>query len=128
MKNLLTLNYWFAIRPESLVPMADKIFLAVIALLLISTIAFAFLRNKPGIYRGFAKKFYTFSFSNSIIGLLLYFFNYEAAPFLSSRFWLALWLIGMAAWKISILSHLKDIPGQKKKLEQEKEFNKYLPK
>ena len=127
MKNLLTLNYWFDLRPETLIPYAQKAFIGLIALFIILAIFVIIIKKRGGIYRGFLKRLYSFFWSNAIIGLVLFFFNYEMVPFFSARFWLGLWLIMMAIWIFFILKKLKTIPQQKRQLEQEKKLKKYIP-
>jgi len=127
MKNLLTLNYWFNLRPESLTASAQKIFIASLIILAVLSLITAFIKNRGGIYRGFLNRLYVFFLTNTVIGLLLLFFNYEVVPFFSARFWLGLWGLVMIIWLIFILKKLKNIPQQKKQREAEKELKKYLP-
>ncbi|MFA5109659.1 MAG: hypothetical protein WC458_03910 [Patescibacteria group bacterium] len=127
MGNFLTLNYWFNLRPETLLPLAQKIFIGAIILAVVLAIIVAILKNRGGIYRGLLKRFYAFFVSNAVIGAIFFFFNYESIPFLSARFWLGLWAITMIVWLVSVLKGLQKIPGQKKQQEQEKELKKYLP-
>jgi len=127
MSNLLTLHYWFNLRPESLTPLAQKLFIGLLLLFIVLAIVVGFLKKKSGLYRGFFKRLYIFCWGNFLIGLLFFFFNYEQVPFLGARFWLGLWIIVMLAWLVIILKKLKTIPEQKKQREQEKELQKYLP-
>lgn len=128
MQNLINFGYWFSLRPEALSPIAQKLFIGFIILLALICLLTAIFKNHGGIYRGFLKKIYSFSFANAVIGLFILFFNYELIPFLSARFWLGLWLIMMIVWLIFILKYLRKIPATKKRVAAEKEFNKYLPK
>jgi len=127
MNNFLTINYWFNLRPESLTPLAQKLFIGFLLLLVILIIVFGILKKRGGLYRGFFKNLYAFCWGNFFIGLFWLFFNYEQAFFLSARFWLGLWGLALLAWLVLILKKLKTIPEQKKKREQEKELRKYLP-
>lgn len=127
MKNLLTINYWFTLRPETLIPYAQKTFIGAILLLIVLAFLAFMAKKRGGIYRGFFKRLYSFCWSNALIGLILFFFNYEMVPFFSARFWLGFWIILMTAWLIFILKKLKTIPQQKKQLEQEKKLKQYLP-
>ncbi len=127
MQNFLTWNYWFNLRPEALIPLAQHLLLTIIVILALATIVIAIVRNKTGIYHGFLNRLYTFSFINIALALLLFFANQEFVPFFSARFWLGAWALLMLVWLLLILRKLKDIPIQKKQLEQEKELKKYLP-
>ena len=76
MSNLLTLSYWFNLRPDQLTPLAQKLFIAFFVILIILTIITAILKKKGSLYRGFLKRLYNFGLSNSLIALLFLFFNY----------------------------------------------------
>jgi len=127
MKNLLTWHYWFNLRPDSLMPLAQKLFIALFLILIAAAIISAILKKKGSIYRGFLKRLYNFCLSNSLIALLLLFFNYEQVPFFSARFWLGFWVIIMIIWLGFILKSLGKIGTQRKQLEKERELKKYLP-
>jgi len=127
MKNLLSLHYWTNLRPEALTPLAQKIFIGFLLLLVVAAIIIAIKKNRSSIYRGWFKKMYSFCVSNTVIGLLLLFFNYEFVPFLSARFWLGLWGLIMIIWLVFILKSLKNIPKIKERAAQDKELKKYLP-
>ncbi len=126
-QNLLTWKYWFALKPESLSSLGFYVFWGLLALLFLLTIALAIVKKKAGIYRGLLNRLYSFSLGNFIIGLVIIGLNYEAVPFLSARFWIGLWVIGLLVWLGFILKGLRKIPIQKKELEAEKEKRKYLP-
>jgi len=127
MQNLLTLSYWFDLRPENFIPLGQKLFLGGVILLGVLALLIALMKKRGGIYRGLLKRLYNFCLSNALVGLILLFFNYEMVPFFSARFWLAIWIIIMLGWLIYILKSLKTIPTQKKNREAEKELKKYLP-
>lgn len=127
MQNLLTLNYWFNLRPESFTPLAQKLFIAVLAVLAIFAVVALITKKRAGIYRGFLNRLYTFCLANVIIGLIIIFFNYENVPFFSARFWIAAWAIIMIIWLLAVLKGLKKIPLKRKQLKQEEELKKYIP-
>ncbi|HBA37048.1 TPA: hypothetical protein DCZ15_04255 [Candidatus Falkowbacteria bacterium] len=127
MQNLLTLDYWFNLRPETLTPLAQKLFIGLLIGLAILAIIIAFLKKWGGLYRGFLKRLYNFCLANAVIGLLLFFFNYEVIPFLSARFWLGIWAISLIVWLIFVLKSLARIPRIKKEHEQNEELKKYIP-
>ena len=128
MGNLLSLKFWFDLRPGSLLPGSQRIFIGVLFVLVICFLVFWFLQNKKkGLYTPFFSKLYSFSAVNAFIGLIIWFLNYELIPFLSARFWFLLWGISMIIWLIFIFKDLKKIPARKKELKEEKEFKKYIP-
>jgi len=127
MNNLLTWNFWFNLNPGDLISSTQNIFIGFIVALAILALLIAIIKQKKSTYKGFFNRLYGFCLSNSLIGLLLLFFDYEAVPFFSARFWLALWAIEMLIWAIFIIKKLKNIPKRKRQLEAEKEMKKYLP-
>lgn len=122
------MDYWFNLAPEAFMPLAQKLFIAIIIALAAAALIIAIIKSRGGIYRGFFKRLYAFCLTNAILGLLLLFLNYESVPFFSARFWLGLWIIAMIIWIVPVLKSLKVIPQKKKESEQEKELKKYLPK
>ncbi len=127
MKIFLTLNYWFNLRPEPLTSLAEKIFDSTIIVLLLITIILALTKRRGGLYRGTLNSFYNFSLANTLIGLFIFFSNYELIPFFAARFWFAIWALIMLIWLIFIFKKLKTIPRAKQQIEKEKELKKYLP-
>ena len=129
MKNLLSLKFWFNLRPGLLLPIYQKFLLALVIILVILSLALNFLmkRNKTGLYAQFWRGSYYFCFTNAFVFLLLLFFNYELVPFLSARFWYLLVGVEMAVWAFFILRTLYFIPKKKEQYEKEKEFKKYIP-
>lgn len=129
MENLLTLKYWFSLRPGLLVNWVQQALIVFVLLLIVLTFIIALIksRNKKNIYSQFWQGSYYFCLSNAIIGLCLLFFNYEMAPFLSARFWFALWLAVMVVWLFFIFKIIITIPKRKTELAKQKEFKKYIP-
>lgn len=127
MQNLLTWKFWFNLRPEPLLPIFEKLYLLLLVILLLAAIFTYIKQKKKGLYKRFWKLSYFFSFSNLVIGVIIFFFNYERAAFLSARFWLALWGLTMLWWLWLLFKSHRQVPLNKKKLEKEKEYNKYLP-
>lgn len=127
MTNLLTWRFWFTLRPESLLPLSQKLFIAILIVFALAAFIIALIKRKSGIYRGLFKNLYNFFLSNAVIGFIIFFFNYEMIPFFSARFWILIWLLTMLLWLFFIIKKLKTIPAQKKKDEEAKELKKYLP-
>jgi hypothetical protein len=129
MGNFLTLNFWFSARPGAFSGLSLKIVLGFVVLLIILSVVSGVIKKRwsKGLYSSFWGSLNTFFISNSIIGLLLTFFNYEMVPFLSARFWFLLWAIGMLVWFFFIVKIVIKIPSRRAQLEKEKEFKKYIP-
>ncbi|MDO9399299.1 MAG: hypothetical protein Q7T79_01245 [bacterium] len=129
MGNLLTLKFWFNLRPDVLTPLAQKIFLVMIIALIFFTIIFGYMKmlKKKGLYSKMWGQLYYFSLINGVIGLLSLFLNHEMVPFLTARFWYLLWLVVLVVWLFCIIKEAMKIPKKRQQLEKEKEFNRYIP-
>ncbi|NCO80045.1 hypothetical protein CO116_02290 [Candidatus Falkowbacteria bacterium CG_4_9_14_3_um_filter_38_19] len=129
MGNLLTWKFWFNLRPGILAAGPQKILSYFVILLTIALFVFGFIksRQKKGLYIKLWERLYYFCLANAIIGALLLFFNYEMIPFLTARFWFLFWAIGIGVWLFFIIKTTIKIPQRRKRLEQEKEFKKYIP-
>jgi len=128
MGNLLSLKFWFNLRPGALLPIYQKTFVIfVLALIIFFLFCRLLTGRKRGLYTSFWRRLQSFSLANTFIGLILLFFNYELIPFLSARFWLLLWAALMLSWLVFVAKSLFKIPAAKKKLEEEKEYKKYIP-
>jgi hypothetical protein len=127
MSNLLTAQFWFNQFPSPLIPSTAKFLLGIIIFFLLVSIISLLLKNRKGFYRPLWGKVLNFFISNAIIGVLLYFFSQQMIPFLSARFWFALWAIGIIIWAVFIIIYTKKLFAKKKQFAQEKEFKKYLP-
>ncbi len=128
MNNLLSLSFWFNLRPPAMLEIFNTLFLVFLAILLILSIIAFYFKKKKRLYRSFWLKFYDFTASNLMIGLLLFFFSWQGVPFLSARFWLILWFILIITWLYFLVKHLKKIPKRKEEAEKKKSFDKYIPK
>jgi hypothetical protein len=128
MKNFFSFSYWLNLRPNPIEPTAQKFFLSFVIILLVLTVVFFVLKLKNrSFYNRIWRKLNTFFLTNFIVGLLFLFFAYEMIPFLSSRFWLLLWLMSDLVWLYFIIRLLMGVPKIRKAIAKEKEFKKYLP-
>jgi uncharacterized protein YjeT (DUF2065 family) len=129
MNNLLSLKFWFNLRPGALLPIYQKALIVFIIILGILIFIFTILvkQDKKSLYNHVCRNLRSFGLANIIIGLLILFFTYEMVPFLSARFWFLFWGAEIVVWLIFILRMLLEIPKKKEQMEKEKEFNKYIP-
>lgn len=127
MQNLLSWKFWFNFRPEPLLPIFTKLYLIILGLLIILAVITYFKQKQKSLYKRVWKLVYFFSFSNLVIGVIFFFFNYERAVFLSARFWLALWALSIIPWLYVMIKRYKKVPLNKKRLEEEQEYKKYIP-
>ncbi len=129
MNNFFSLKFWLNTRPDQLIPQYQRYFIIFVVISAVSTIVFAFIqaRNKKNLYGRFWTSLYYFCLTNTIIGVFLLFFTYEAVPFLSARFWFLLWTAEILVWIFFLAKKLRDIPKRKKQLDEEKQYKKYIP-
>jgi len=128
MNNLLSLSFWFNLRPPAMLETFNTLFLVFLVILLILSITAFYFKKKKKLYRSFWLKFYDFTASNLMIGLILFFFSWQEVPFLSARFWLILWFALIVTWLYFLIKHLRKIPKRKEEAEKKKSFDKYIPK
>ncbi|MGI5826882.1 MAG: hypothetical protein ACOX6C_00320 [Patescibacteria group bacterium] len=124
---LLSLSFWFNLRPGSFSDVERYSLLGFIGLLLIVSVISFIIKKRAGKNRFTARLFYDFSFTNALIGLILLFFNYEIIPFLSAHFWYLLWLIAMIWWLISIIKKIKAVSKKRSQEPNGPDLKKYLP-
>lgn len=63
-----------------------------------------------------------------VLGLILLWFRYEGAYFMSARWWLVLWALGLIAWLIPILRYQRrEIPRARQQRLARQQMQKYLP-
>ncbi len=127
MNNLLNLSFWFDLRPPALLPLFNYLFIAFIGLLILVMIISFKLKDKKKVYKGVLISVYNFSLTNTIIGLIFLFFNYQRVPFLAARFWFLFWAVLIIVWLFFIYQKLKKIPALREKLQAQADYNKYLP-
>lgn len=129
MKNLLSLKYWFGVRPGDLMPQAQIAFIIIcVVLLCLAFYAWQWKKNNPkNLYRKVFLRIETFAITNFLIGLVLLFFEYEAVPILSMRFWALLWLVSMGVWKWFIYKDYQNVPIIKQQIAESQKLKKYIP-
>ncbi len=127
MSTLLSLAFWFNLRPGSMSGTARNIFIGIIITLIIGSIIFFIAKKKKGLFHHFFSNIYDFCISNAFIGLLLLFFNYEIVPFFSAHFWYLIWLIIAIWWATYIIKGLKKIAARRKQQGEIDQIKKYLP-
>ena len=129
MTNLLSLKFWFTIYPPDLSSISIKVYIGLIALLIIVSflIKISIMKSKERLHRRLLRRFQTLNVSNIILLLILFFLMYETVPFLSGRFWILFLLLGNIIWLFYIYKFYSVIPSQKQEREKEQQYNKYIP-
>ncbi len=129
MKNFLTLKFWFSANPGDLTLQAQAGFLILIVILAaIGAYSWWWRKeNAKGLYRKIYGRVMTLGFTNAGLGLLLLFFEYEAVPILSMRFWPLVWFFSMVGWGWLIGKDIQRIPQIRAQIEEERKIKKYIP-
>jgi hypothetical protein len=125
-------RFWLSGRPEALTPRMMWVFLGAFGFCLIVSLVLQILihifRRNIILVKIF-RKFHRFSFAVGLVGFIFLFFTYEQIMFLGSYFWYLLLFLGSFVWFILIIySLIRNIPKDKKDLEERKRFEKYLPR
>ncbi len=120
----------FNLRP-AIDPNTAKFLLIIFGVLILAGLILLFISRKKSeqFLKRLLNKYSSLGLVTGVIGGLLVWFRYERASFFSARFWLVVWALGFMIWLAQILRYqLKAAPEAKKKMEQRKIFNQYLPK
>lgn len=124
----LSWGYWFVPRIMPLTPAFKYLFLAIIAALLVLAITTFVLQRRGGKNKKIFSELYYFGLGNFIIGFFLFFFRFEGTRFMTARYWLVLWFLGMIFWLYTIWKKFKALPIKRDKDHKMEEYLKYLPK
>jgi len=129
MTNLLSSKFWFTIYPPDLSPISVKIFIALIGVLIISSVVIKIfiMISKEKLYRRLLRKIQSLIITNIITLLVMFFLMYETVPFLSGRFWFLFWFFVNGVWFYFIFKFYLEIPRQKEERKKQAEYNKYIP-
>ena len=126
-QNLFSLSYWFEVIPGQLNTGSKIFFLSTLVILVIGAVIAAWQKKKGGMYIKTWSRLYDFFAGNFFLGLVFFFLRYESVPFLSGRFWLAIWFISMAIWLYVIIRSKKSVEEVKAEAKRQAEINKYIP-
>ncbi len=132
MSNLYSIQFWFNLYPPKLTPLFNYTLIFATTFFLLGAILFTYLKKSKGESKNFYlegfRRLYEFSLTQAIIGFLFIFFNYQAIPFFSARFWYLIWFVIIVVWLYHIFNFFsRKIPEKKKKAENEEKYHKYLP-
>ncbi|MFA5024725.1 MAG: hypothetical protein WC523_07305 [Patescibacteria group bacterium] len=128
MGDLITWHFWFNYYYIPLSGRAKIILAALALILVVGTIVMFFLKKKKDLYSKLRQSLFNFCLTNTIIAVFLAFFIYEEVPFFSSHFWFLLMLAEMIIWFWNLFKTFRKLPDIKKRIAEQKNFNKYLPK
>jgi len=124
--------FWLNVNPGELSDQFEKFFFAVLivnyGLYFVSKLwQKKLIASREFIKAKFCQKTANFFLTMAVSFTFIFFFRYEAIPFLGGRFWVLLWLIGGLAWFIYLARYyLVYVTSQLKELDKKQKFNKYL--
>jgi amino acid transporter len=129
---LLTLSFWFDANPPALLSFFEKGFFILYLAALVCAMVLARLEKRSTTEktrRVLLGRFRRLAATVGFVGLILLFFSYERAPYLSMRALTGLLLIGALVWKVLILRWwFRAAPGLRNAEQEKREFRKYLPR
>lgn len=131
-QKLLDWRFWFSLRPSALSDRTAKFILFIFCIILVISLIFKILmrlkKKNPPLVKLYSKLYKLF-LTMGLLGFILLFLSYEQIYLLGSRFWYLIWFIGFLIWLGLIIYHLiVKLPKEKKKFEEKKQFEKYLPR
>ncbi len=127
--NLFYWHYWFSL-PRVTWGTTFWLWFGFFSLFLAAAIVLRIVRNykQDNLIREVLRRYSNIGIGMGLLGLLWFFFRQQSAPILSWRFWLLVWLVGLAYWLYLVIRyHVKRLPEIRKEKEQRTTFNKYLP-
>lgn len=130
MKQLLEFSYWFELWPGNLnLPFWRAVIVGAGGELVIAVVASVMMRRaKDPLAKKVWRRFGTWGYTTGIISLLLAFFRFQNAYFLSMRFFIFAWLAATLVWLLIIVKFIiRDMPRRRKAMADRAEFSKYLP-
>lgn len=124
----LSWYYWFRPRTMPLSPTFLYIFLGILAVLLILAVWFFIKYRQGGRFKRVFSDLHYFAVTNLIIGLALFFFRFEGTIFMTARYWLVLWFLGMGFWLYMIWREFRVLSSKGGRDEGIETYLKYLPR
>ena len=129
-KNLLNLNYWFS-EPQPLNSLSLWLllgfFCAMAAAAVVLYVTAQKKKDDKPLVRGLNKLSSLLAWMG-LLGLVMVFFRYESAFFLSRRFWLGTWFVGLVVWLVFVVRYFKiTMPKARANRQEQERLKRYLP-
>ncbi|MBT6691685.1 hypothetical protein HOB10_05135 [Candidatus Parcubacteria bacterium] len=131
LSKLLNFEYLFARFPEAGFSWPVRIGLLIIFVgaIIVALYTHKKLKQNLGVAGKAWKRLQVWSWSVGLVGIMLVYFREVRALYLSSRFWLILWLLVSVVWLIYIIAKWKkDVPNKETQEKHKQEYSKWLPK
>lgn len=128
---LISKNFWLASQPGAMTrPLAVGL-LVVFSLCLLTAIILAVVmtrRHQLGPIARLWRRIQSASSTLGIVGFVILFFFWQQVPYLSSRWWLLVWLVGALIW-LGFIGRFGfvDLPARTAELERQRRQAQYLP-
>ncbi len=129
---IFSMPFWLEVSPGELSPLFEKYFLAVFFISYFFYFLSKFLQKRLIANRNFIKanfwhKIGNFCLTMAVSFTFIFFFRYEAIPFLGGRFWVLVWIISGLIWLGFLLrDFFVNLPKELKALSEKQRFSKYL--
>jgi uncharacterized membrane protein len=128
----LDYKYWINMHPVPLGPSLVSGFLVFFSWFLaagfVLWLVARYYRRADNLKYGIFHRFAQLMFNVGVVGLLILFFAYEQAPFLSMRLWfLILMAYLLVRLTLLIVYIIRDYPQRKAALAERERINRYLP-
>ncbi len=130
-QTLINPLYWLTTQSANVNGLLGKIlfgvFLSLFILGIVSRIV-AKHRTEDRYLKLVGQKFGILFVSAGLLGMLLFFFSFEAILFFGARFWYPILFIGFVVWFVNILRFIRrEVPSMKARELQSKARSKYMP-
>lgn len=129
-KNLFHVDYWFD-QPFTAQGTTLWVLMGLFLLLIVAGLVCKILAQfqEDKFKKILLKRFGSVGLTMGFVALVLMFFRQEGIRFFAWRFWLLLWVAGLAWWICTIVSYLrKRVPDIKQEEDKRARMAKYLPK
>ena len=131
---ILSVPFWLEVNPGDLSDLFEKMFLAVLVVCYVFYAASKISEKKLISRRNFIMAKFCSKVANYLLTMavaftFIFFFRYEAIPYLGGRFWILIWVITALVWLIYLIRYyLVETARQRKELESKQRLRKYLVK
>lgn len=129
---IFSVPFWLEVNPGELSDSFEKFFFAVLFInygLYFASKAYKkkLIAKREFIKAKFCQKIANYVLTMAVSFTFIFFFRYEAIPFLGGRFWVFFWLVAVLAWFIYLVRYyLVNVKNQLHDLGKKKKLKQYL--
>ena len=131
MPELLKPMYWLTMNPPEVAGLLGTIVFVVFVLFFVLGIVGHLVAERKGsdrFVREAGHKISTLLITMGLLGVLLFFFSFEAIRMFGARFWYPVWAIVVLVWTFLIFRYLKrDVPLMRAREASRRAQRQYLP-